>query len=352
MAINVNTAYKTVLSILNKEQRGYLTPDEFNKIGKEAQLMLLDIAFAEYNITQRLDTAGQVHSGYADTPTKTKEKIDAFYKSSSITLNTSTGLGTLPSDIYKLIDLSITNQTISLEQVDKHELSYMLSSPLTKPTTDFPIYYKRTTTAGATEIIVEPAATDGAWTLGDPLCTYIKTPTDPRWGYTRNATYGTNIYDSNPYVETGLILGTNDTGIVTSGNSGLMESTQTIIIGTTSGVTTSGSGTGASITLTISSGAVTAVVINIVGSGFAVDDTITISNTLGWTGADDLVLTLRTQDVYLSTTQGSTNFELHPSEEPQLILQILAMAGVTLKDASITSQAGQVIQSNAAAKQQ
>ena len=144
----------------------------------------------------------------------------------------------------------------------------------------------------------------------------------------------------------------NDTGIVTGGNSGLMDSTQTIIIGTTSGVTTSGSGTGASITLTISGGAVTAVVINIVGSGFTVDDTITISNTLGWTGADDLVLTLRTQDIYLNTTKGSTDFELHPQEEPQLILQILAMAGVTLKDPSVTSQAGQVIQANAAAKQQ
>ena len=31
MAINVNTVYTTVLTILNKEQRGYLTPDEFNK---------------------------------------------------------------------------------------------------------------------------------------------------------------------------------------------------------------------------------------------------------------------------------------------------------------------------------
>ena len=153
-------------------------------------------------------------------------------------------------------------------------------------------------------------------------------------------------------METGIILGTSDTGIITGGNSGLMDSTQTIIIGTTSGVTTSGSGTGASITLTISGGAVTAVVINIVGSGFTVGDTITISNTLGWTGADDLVLTLRTQDIYLNTTKGSTDFELHPSEEPQLVLQILAMAGVTLKDPGITSQAGQVIQSNAAAKQQ
>ena len=32
MAIDVNTVYRTVLLILNKEERGYVTPDEFNKI--------------------------------------------------------------------------------------------------------------------------------------------------------------------------------------------------------------------------------------------------------------------------------------------------------------------------------
>jgi hypothetical protein len=32
MAISVDTVYKTVLLILNKEQRGYMTPDDFNKI--------------------------------------------------------------------------------------------------------------------------------------------------------------------------------------------------------------------------------------------------------------------------------------------------------------------------------
>ena len=31
MAINVDTVYKTVLLILNQQQRGYMTPDEFNK---------------------------------------------------------------------------------------------------------------------------------------------------------------------------------------------------------------------------------------------------------------------------------------------------------------------------------
>ena len=38
MAINVNTVYQTVLLILNKEQRGYMTPQEFNNIGNQVQL--------------------------------------------------------------------------------------------------------------------------------------------------------------------------------------------------------------------------------------------------------------------------------------------------------------------------
>ena len=221
-----------------------------------------------------------------------------------------------------------------------------MSSPLTKPTTDYPVYYKTATTSGVTSIQVDPTSITSA------TIDYIKTPVNPRWGYTRNATYGTNIYDSNPYVSNGIILGTNNTAIVTSGNSGLLDSDQTIVIGTTTGVSTSGDGTGASITLTISSGAVTAVVVNLVGSGFAVGDTITIANTLGWVGADNLVLTLRSEDIYSSTTSGSTDFELHLSEEPQLITQILAIAGIVVKDQAITQQAVQTTQANAQAKSQ
>ena len=45
MAINVNQVYKTVLSILNKEQRGYLTPYEFNNIARQVQLEILENCF-------------------------------------------------------------------------------------------------------------------------------------------------------------------------------------------------------------------------------------------------------------------------------------------------------------------
>ena len=63
MAINVNTVYKNVLSILNKEQRGYITPDEFNRIGREAQINMLDVAFMEYNRMLNLDSLNRTNLG-------------------------------------------------------------------------------------------------------------------------------------------------------------------------------------------------------------------------------------------------------------------------------------------------
>ena len=47
--ISVDKVYKTVLLIINKEQRGYLTPDEFNKISRQSQLGILENSFYKYN---------------------------------------------------------------------------------------------------------------------------------------------------------------------------------------------------------------------------------------------------------------------------------------------------------------
>jgi hypothetical protein len=183
MAISVDTVYKTVLSILNKESRGFLTPEEFNKIGSQVQLDILDQHFYDYNRAVIKHNAGRAVEDYGDIPEKIEQKIDPFFAQSDITLTN--GIGTLPTDLYKTINISITNKTIQLEKVNKKSLSYLLSSPLTKPTTSFPVYYQR-----ATDIIVEPALSDGSWTLGNLLIEYIKTPADPVWAYEKNAITG------------------------------------------------------------------------------------------------------------------------------------------------------------------
>jgi len=63
VAINVDTVYKTVLLILNKEQRGYMTPDEFNKIATQVQLEIFENYFE--NLNQQLRVQDN-DSEYAD----------------------------------------------------------------------------------------------------------------------------------------------------------------------------------------------------------------------------------------------------------------------------------------------
>ena len=75
MAINVDQVYKTVLLIINKEQRGYLTPNEFNKLATQVQLEIVDGYFETINQQMRVP---QNDSEYADRYKSVQEKLDAF----------------------------------------------------------------------------------------------------------------------------------------------------------------------------------------------------------------------------------------------------------------------------------
>ena len=49
MAISVDDVYKTVLFILNKEQRGYMPPAEFNRIATHVQREIFEGYFQYEN---------------------------------------------------------------------------------------------------------------------------------------------------------------------------------------------------------------------------------------------------------------------------------------------------------------
>ena len=75
MAINVNTVYQTVLSILNKEQRGFLTPSEFNKLGTQVQLDIFEKYFEDLNQQLRVP---QADTDYSDRVMNVDEKLAIF----------------------------------------------------------------------------------------------------------------------------------------------------------------------------------------------------------------------------------------------------------------------------------
>jgi len=45
MAISVDTVYQRVLALANKEQRGYITPQEFNLLAGQAQMEIFEQYF-------------------------------------------------------------------------------------------------------------------------------------------------------------------------------------------------------------------------------------------------------------------------------------------------------------------
>ena len=111
MAVNVNTVYRTVLLIINKEQRGYLTPDEFNKTATQVQLEIFNEYFDDLN--QQLRVPGN-DSEYSDRIKNLEQRISIFQEIGNCTYSSGKfNLPTLNDLIWKLKD-SRQNRNIFL----------------------------------------------------------------------------------------------------------------------------------------------------------------------------------------------------------------------------------------------
>ncbi len=93
MAINVNTVYQTVLLILNKEQRGYMTPVEFNKTGAQAQLDIFETYFDSLNQQIRVP---QTDADYSNRVVNLDEKLSIFKEFGNATSISSSNVFNLP----------------------------------------------------------------------------------------------------------------------------------------------------------------------------------------------------------------------------------------------------------------
>jgi len=181
MAINVDTVYKTVLLILNQQQRGYMTPDEFNKVATQVQLNIFERYEDDLNQMYRVP---QNDTEYANRVKNIEENLQFFqrtgtttYAAPSFTLvpGTTTYNGAPVTDtIYRLG--SVFYQGTELTQyAQRSEITQLLLSPLTQPSTSFPIYLYENDLLYVypTTIIVST----------DITMSYLKTPADVVWGY-------------------------------------------------------------------------------------------------------------------------------------------------------------------------
>ena len=77
MAVSVDTVYQRVLALANKEQRGYITPQEFNLFANQAQMDIFEQYFYDINQFRRLPGND---SKYADMVDVLEDKISFFFQ--------------------------------------------------------------------------------------------------------------------------------------------------------------------------------------------------------------------------------------------------------------------------------
>ena len=179
--ININKVYQRVLAFANKEQRGYITPQEFNIFAENAQLEIFEQYFYDLAQYNRVNTKAGNSYEYADIQDNIKEKISIFKATASANLDSEnqTNIDPTQASIYRLGTVMVNNAT-EVEQVDNNELLYINKSRLTAPTESRPIYVQNfNELGGVTRIIVYPLNVD----FGQVQFEYIRKPQRPRWGF-------------------------------------------------------------------------------------------------------------------------------------------------------------------------
>lgn len=182
MAISVDSVYQRVLGILNKEQRGYVTAQEFNLFANQAQEDLFEQYFYDINQFGRIPGNS---TEYSDMLNLLNEKINIF---ETVAQPTRTGnFFDEPTDLYRLGTVVYKNTTtnpfgvsstesIEAERINANEFLYINSSPLTKPKNVRPVFVANTNgirVYGNSEITA----------VADVEFQYIKKPAKVQWAY-------------------------------------------------------------------------------------------------------------------------------------------------------------------------
>ena len=174
----IDSVRQTVLSILNKNNYGYISPSDFNLYAKQAQLEVFESYFTGLNQAINAENARMSGTEYADMSKGINEAINVFSVTNPLTQNAA-NVFFAPSpnttgDDYYLLNKVLAGD-IEAEPVSHSKITMLNASLLTAPSTQFPAY-----TLQADSITVFPATFNQP---GDVNAQYIRYPFDPKWTY-------------------------------------------------------------------------------------------------------------------------------------------------------------------------
>lgn len=171
----INDVRNTVLSILNKDNNGYLTPDQFNLYAKAAQIEIQEQQIHDYSLAINKTTAHMHTSGLGDVARRLAEKIEVFRTDGIPAWSAISLKFTKPADVFKMGQVYTAVGGYEVEYVSQNKIRNLNQSLDTAPSTVYPVY-----TIEGSEIKVYPTTYTGTGVI---LMSYLRYPADPNWTY-------------------------------------------------------------------------------------------------------------------------------------------------------------------------
>ncbi len=142
---SVNRVYSTLKGIVNKDQKGFVTPAIFNEFASVAQMNIYNRLFDQFSNALRFRRAALDAGRDLSKDKQVKEDLSVFAKTASLTK--SGDVFPKPSDLGRIISMrtaaTFSGGSYSGNQVsilyDQDDIDRVLSSDLSKPTSTNPV---------------------------------------------------------------------------------------------------------------------------------------------------------------------------------------------------------------------
>lgn len=166
----IDTIYKVLLTIINKENQGYISPTEFNLLAINVQDEIFRSYFEDENLDKNKQNRGLTNRGYSNLPFNQRQRITQFAETEDLTVTA--GVLTLPTNLYFIEDNGLTSDTgIIIDEVERSSVARMLRTEVA-PTVLYPVYENYGST-----LKIYPSD------IEDVNIRYIRKPLDPKWTY-------------------------------------------------------------------------------------------------------------------------------------------------------------------------
>jgi hypothetical protein len=164
--VSIDNVYQKVLALANKEQRGYITPQEFNLFADQTQMEIFEQYFYDMNQFRRMPGN---NSEYTDMINILEDKLSYFKQGPTSVSDSNIVKDTFGDTFYRFGDINYNGKVV--EEIKYEDFYKTERTPLTKATQNRPVYWRKDG-----KIYFSPIS-------GPCVAHWVRKPATSKWGY-------------------------------------------------------------------------------------------------------------------------------------------------------------------------